>query len=367
MQPGKDAECMVFGIATPETPYHDDTTSTSPKPQLPASPPADDGRLLLQEMRGSALAFEVAPGFKGTGTSSQALPAPSTSCSLTADLNAAVAKHTLQAIAEKVVGTSTLPGEATVSVMRGQEVTTSGAEHRGTQGPAAKRRRPHCSSLPSMAPMPPWQSPRGSARGAAPYSGLMQPPRRVDPSSLQQSPNPCAFSNIGVAVKSPSPDTPGKAQSAGGSPGMCPIDQSISAQSEHSEPTPAVGIEDPCTEVQLLRKALQAERKRADREKQKHAMLLRVMGSAEDMLRQHTDAGMSGVAAIYGSANALLSSGMLQQLPLFKAHYLANLQVRIKFEANAVLDALAQIDTLTRGQSTLTRGHQRSRAIGNSL
>jgi hypothetical protein len=48
MQPGKDAECMVFGIATPETPYHDDTTSTSPKPQLPASPPADDGRLLLQ-------------------------------------------------------------------------------------------------------------------------------------------------------------------------------------------------------------------------------------------------------------------------------------------------------------------------------
>jgi hypothetical protein len=43
------------------------------------------------------------------------------------------------------------------------------------------------------------------------------------------------------------------------------------------------------------------------------------------------------------------------------------LQVRIKFEANAVLDALAQIDTLTRGQSTLTRGHQRSRAIGNSL
>jgi hypothetical protein len=54
-------------------------------------------------MRGSALAFEVAPGFKGTGTSSQALPAPSTSCSLTADLNAAVAKHTLQAIAEKVI------------------------------------------------------------------------------------------------------------------------------------------------------------------------------------------------------------------------------------------------------------------------
>jgi hypothetical protein len=67
--------------------------------------------------------------------------------------------------------------------------------------------------------------------------------------------------------------------------------------------------------------------RQADREKQKHAMLLRVMGSAEDMLRQHTDAGMSGVAAIYGSANALLSSGMLQQLPLFKAHYLANLQV----------------------------------------
>jgi len=56
-------------------------------------------------------------------------------------------------------------------------------------------------------------------------------------------------------------------------------------------------------------------------------MLLQTVRGAEQKLRQQTDAGMSGAAAIYRAANGLVSSEMLMHLPLSKSLVLGNLQV----------------------------------------